>query len=204
MQIKKDEIENAIITAAKKEFIEKGYKDTSLRSISKISGVSLSNIYNYFSSKDKLFQRILQPVLIEITRTKAFLKNHSEDEKTYSMEFHLEILEPVIEFIDRNRDLLKLLMMNSYGSSYENFFDDFTEWYTDLSINTIENICRKNNHDQVKINRFVAHNLIAFWVQFLRESLMHNINKNELLKYAKDLMFFTYSGWQGLMGTTRE
>ena len=55
MQIKKEEIENAIIAAAKAEFMDKGYKDASLRSIAKKSGVSLSNIYNYFKSKDMLF-----------------------------------------------------------------------------------------------------------------------------------------------------
>ncbi len=199
MQIKKDEVENAIIRAAEKEFIEKGYKNASLRSISKKSGVSLSNIYNYFNSKDKLYQHILSPLISSINNVKTFLKNHSEDEETFTMDFHLKFLEPVVDFIDSNRDFLKMLLMNSYGSSYENYFDDFTEWYTDLSISAMENISIKKRAKPVRINRFVAHNLVAFWVQFLRESLMHDINREELLEYAKDLMSFTYSGWMGLL-----
>ncbi len=199
MQIKKDEVENSIIKAAEKEFVEKGYKDASLRSISKSSGVSLSNIYNYFKSKDKLYQQILRPLLDSINSVKIFLKNHSEDEDTFSIEFHLEFLEPVVDFIDNNRNLLKLLLINSYGSSFENYFDDFTEWYTDLSISAMEKISMKKSEKPVRINRFVAHNLVAFWVQFLRESLMHDISREELLEYAKDLMSFTYSGWMGLL-----
>ena len=200
MQIKKEEIENAIITAAEAEFIEKGYKDASLRSIAKKSGVSLSNIYNYFNSKDKLFQQVLKPLLASLNFTRDFLKKHSESEESYSMEFHMSFLEPVINYIVNNKDMLKLLMMNSYGSSYEYYFDDFIEWYTDLSMETIERRCRKNNLKPVKINRFVAHNLIAFWGQFLKEAIMHDIGKEDLLEYTKDLMSFTYSGWEGLIG----
>ena len=204
MQIKKDEVENAIIRAAEKEFIKKGFKDASLRSISKNSGVSLSNIYNYFSSKDRLFGQVLRPVLTNLAYVKTFLLEHYESEETYSIEFHMEFLKPVVDFIDEKRDFLKLLMMNSYGSSYESYFDDFIEWYTDLSMTAIEKLCIKNNVEPVKVNRFVAHNLIAFWVQFLKEALMHNIQKEELLVYAKDLMSFTYSGWQGLLGINKE
>ena len=150
MQIKKDEVENSIIKAAEKEFVEKGYKDASLRSISKSSGVSLSNIYNYFKSKDKLYQQILRPLLDSINSVKIFLKNHSEDEDTFSIEFHLEFLEPVVDFIDNNRNLLKLLLINSYGSSFENYFDDFTEWYTDLSISAMEKISMKKSEKTCK------------------------------------------------------
>ena len=204
MQIKKEEIENAIIAAAKAEFMDKGYKDASLRSIAKKSGVSLSNIYNYFKSKDMLFQQVIKPLLTSLNFTREFLKKHSESEESYSMEFHMSILEPVIDYIDKNKDMLKLLMMNSYGSSYENYFDDFIEWYTDLSMETIEKRSGKNNLKPAKINRFVAHNLIAFWGQFLKEAIMHDIEKEDLLEHAKDLMSFSYSGWIGLIEKNSE
>jgi AcrR family transcriptional regulator len=50
----------AIEKAALKVFIRQGYHGTSMRDIAKISGVSLGNIYNYYSTKEALFQRIVE------------------------------------------------------------------------------------------------------------------------------------------------
>ena len=48
MQHKQEKVKEAILQAAKKEFIAKGYQAASIRSIAEKAEVSVSNIYNYF------------------------------------------------------------------------------------------------------------------------------------------------------------
>jgi len=45
MQVKKKEVQQKIYTAAVKEFIKNGYESTTMRNISKRSGVPIGNIY---------------------------------------------------------------------------------------------------------------------------------------------------------------
>ena len=48
MQTTKDYIRKLLLETAQKAFFEKGFKSVSMREISKLSGIGLSNIYNYY------------------------------------------------------------------------------------------------------------------------------------------------------------
>ena len=52
----------AVLECAKKEFLEKGYKDASLRTIAQEAGTSTSSIYTRFGDKEGLFRAIVEPV----------------------------------------------------------------------------------------------------------------------------------------------
>lgn len=65
MQRKKDDIGKCVEKEAKKIFLKKGFAKTSMREIAEKLGVGLSNIYNYYVSKDDLFCSIVAPVVNE-------------------------------------------------------------------------------------------------------------------------------------------
>ena len=46
--------------ASLRVFIRQGYHGTSMREIADVSGVSLGNIYNYYPTKEALFQRMVE------------------------------------------------------------------------------------------------------------------------------------------------
>ena len=52
MQTTKDYIRKLLLETAQKAFFEKGFKSVSMREISKLSGIGLSHIYNYYICKD--------------------------------------------------------------------------------------------------------------------------------------------------------
>ena len=56
----------AVLECAKKEFLEKGYKDASLRTIAQEAGTSTSSIYTRFGDKEGLFSAIVAPVVTEM------------------------------------------------------------------------------------------------------------------------------------------
>ena len=56
MQVKKEYMHRAIVEAAIEEFAEKGYTKGSLRRIAEAADTKMSNIYNYFRSKEDLLR----------------------------------------------------------------------------------------------------------------------------------------------------
>ena len=59
MQELKESVRNNIIAAAITEFLKDGYDRTSIRSISKRSGITHGNIYRYFQNKEVLYSSIV-------------------------------------------------------------------------------------------------------------------------------------------------
>ena len=62
IQVKKDTIEDA----ARELFIKQGFHATSMRDISKRADVSLGNLYNYYETKDSIFESIINRYLMVI------------------------------------------------------------------------------------------------------------------------------------------
>lgn len=74
-QILKKNVKENIIQAAKKEFLEKGLKDSSLRSIARHSRITVGNLYRYFANKDDIIDTIVNPPLFELNEMVRKLTN---------------------------------------------------------------------------------------------------------------------------------
>ena len=68
MQYSKDDIQKEILKAAEKVFLENGFPKASMREIAQEAQVGLSNIYNYFKSKDDIFCTVVRPVISAFER----------------------------------------------------------------------------------------------------------------------------------------
>ena len=72
----------AIIQAALRLFKEKGFKDTSIKSIAEAAEVSPVSIYNYFGSKDNLVALCVNDLFEEVTQQAEDILNSDLDFKT--------------------------------------------------------------------------------------------------------------------------
>ena len=72
----------AIIQAALQLFKERGFKDTSIKSIAEAAEVSPVSIYNYFGSKDNLVALCVNDLFEEITQQAEDILNSNLDFKT--------------------------------------------------------------------------------------------------------------------------
>ena len=121
MQIKKEEMEKSILQSAEREFLIRGFKDASMRTIATKAHTSLGNLYNYFPSKSSIFTAVIGDTL---DKTKAFIQAHYDMhdslEKTENLlsignvdelitlypelfPFDLFLSKPFIIFIDEKR-----------------------------------------------------------------------------------------------------
>ncbi|WP_286903963.1 TetR/AcrR family transcriptional regulator [Clostridium sp. UBA1652] len=115
MQYLKEDVRDAILGAAMKEFREKSFLEASMRSIAKTSGVTVGNIYRYFKNKDDLFNYIMDPVWNEVTKLIYI------DFNSNNADFQISEMVSAIMDIYKKYDIeLYILLNNSRGSKYEN------------------------------------------------------------------------------------
>ncbi len=80
MQVKKDEMKNAILKSGEKEFLENGYEKASIRKIVKQAGTTIGNFYNYFANKEALFEELVNEEYHEFIN---FIQHHNNVERPY-------------------------------------------------------------------------------------------------------------------------
>ena len=98
MQYLKEDIQEKILHIAEEVFSEKGYKDASMREIASRSGITVSNIYHYFTNKDEIFRTILKPVLNELY---AKIYSHDANQMTIDVFISSDFQQASVqEYID--------------------------------------------------------------------------------------------------------
>lgn len=118
MQVLKEEVRNNIIKAAKHEFRQNGFKNSSMRSIAKKSGMTVGNLYRYFNNKEDLFHTVVSPAFNKIIKlineegVSLFERNGRNIIAEYAT-------MKVIEIHSEHRDELLILINGSKGTKYE-------------------------------------------------------------------------------------
>lgn len=114
-----------LLESAKKEFLEYGFYEASLRRIATKSEVSTNSIYTRFHDKTGLFNAVVKEAadgLMEI-----YLKSVNEARKTLDVEQAMQIggegTDIVLKHIYKYKDEFKLIFCCSVGTEYEDYFD---------------------------------------------------------------------------------
>lgn len=201
MRVLRDDKYRAIQKAARNEFNRKGFKDASMRSIAKESGVGLSNIYNYFLNKDEIFLDIVMPAkeaLYDFVGEKHTEK-HMDFNFMSTLDYQEETVEEYIYLLTKYKEELRLLLFYSQGSSMANFREDITEYLTEVSNNHI-NLVKKHYPQVHDVSPFFTHALCAFMVSSVGEIIRHNLEKQKIRDFFREYFRFQIAGWRELIG----
>jgi len=206
MQIRKDDIEQQIAKAAKAIFLKKGFAQTSMRDIAKRSGVGLSNIYNYFDSKDDLFRSIVAPVVGEFKRILAVY--HDPQQVDITKQWVPEMTEKTAAEYSRimlkYRDLLTLLLFKSAGSSQARFKDDFTDDAAALMLKYMDAMKRKYPSLKWDFSPFFIHVNAVQLFTLLEEIIMHKISDTEAKRIFMEYTNYHNNGWKELICNNKD
>jgi len=93
-------MEERVLEAAKKEFLEMGYQKASLRHMCAEAGVTTGTIYSRYGGKDELLQALIQPFLEEIEKMQK----------------------------DRSEEMVELVKRGQFGSIWHNTEKDLRTW----------------------------------------------------------------------------
>lgn len=124
---------DAIVAAARREFLSKGFHEASLRSIASEAGVTTGAIYGYFSSKEALLGAAVGNVgggLCELCQ-QAFVEfeSRSIEERSFSnmgaYEEHVQLR--IIDYIYDHHDEFSLIAQHPVATRWERDLDCLVE-----------------------------------------------------------------------------
>lgn len=189
MQIKKDEIRETILVISKKEFLKRGFKNSSMRTIASKSHTTLGNLYNYFENKEAILDEI-----IDDTPDKIFqiLKEHEdamstiriskvemEDNFSTLVDQYMSVYFPLDVLLS---DSLLILMEGCEGTKYESYRQVFIDLFQKHIANHL------NVDSKSFLARSIAHGFISSLLFIGKNKNSLEEGKEELTNYIKTMV----------------
>ncbi len=135
---------NLILSAAKREFLEKGFKSASLRNIVKTAGVTTGAFYGYYNSKEDLFEALVGEhynfLLNRFYRAqKEFADIPPEEQPDNLTSTSGECMYEMLLYAYEHLNEFKLILCCSEGTRFSKLIDEMVEIET------------KGTHDYLKL-----------------------------------------------------
>ncbi len=162
-QVLKDDVRDSIRQASIEEFKEYGYEKASMRSIASKAGISVGNLYRYYSDKLSMFDQIVAPIYDSMSKAVEF---------EFEMQFldinlleHLEIINKLFSSRKGHRDELYILLEKSKGTKYEDI--------KPVMIQNIERVLKNSVIAEVNKNQEIVKG--DLFVKVLAKSLVEGL-----------------------------
>lgn len=195
----KPEIREKIIETSKEILLEKDFLTLSLREIAKNSGVSLSNIYNYYENKDALIEGIVADTLEEFEAAKLKTKQTLKDKKKLlylNFDKSKTYAKVIVEFILKHKTNLYILSHKAKGSKLDGYIDNWANDYAQLEYESLR-LKTKDHKDLLKHlpSEFFIQNLCSFFFTSVKKLVSQDLDEKSLKKYLEEIFAFIYQGW---------
>lgn len=195
-------LKKQILTVAHREFVTKGVKETSIRTIAKEAGVSIGTLYNHFQSKDHLFREVLSPLIDAIDR---YLLSHNT-ERNLSIEiFEQEALRSqhiaeMKQLIERFRPELRLLLFESEGTSLQEYKSRIIESQYRIAHEYLRLMKQKYPHIHIDISPLFLRIACSAWMTLFSSLVLAQEYEQEQIDQAlEEYAAYTMAGWKELI-----
>ena len=103
-----------LLDIARKEFLQYGYEEASLRRMAKAVGIAAPSVYNHFSSKEEMFSELVEPVIKKVSETfhaidkqKQEALNQHDTDQAFEKDNAMRL---ILDFVFENLEDVKLLL----------------------------------------------------------------------------------------------
>lgn len=188
-----------VLDCAKKEFLEKGYKDASLRTIAQEANTSTGSIYTRFGDKEGLFCAIVKPAAKGLKQMFLEIQEafHSFDEDVQRAEMgqytSLHQME-MLDYIYDHFDAFRLLLDCAEGTRFSRFVDELVEIEVDYTYKYMEVIGCESVKSGLVTEEFV-HIVVTAYFNGMFEVVRHNMDKTSAIKYTRLLNRYHMQGF---------
>ena len=195
---------SSILNAGKKEFLAKGFRSASLRSIVKEAGVTTGAFYGYYNSKEDLFRALVD----EPAQTFLSVYHHAQDsfaelppseQPEHMGKVSGQCMDWMVTYIYEHFDAFKLLICSADGTEYENFIHTLLEVEVKATHQFIA-VLKSLGYHVKKIDSQLEHMLISGMFSGFFEIVVHDMPQEQAAEYIKELREFYTAGWTKIMG----
>ncbi len=192
-----------IMNEGKKEFLKKGFKDTSLRNIVKQAGVTTGAFYGYYSDKEALFEALVTPVVsglrkLFISAQKDFNELPADIKQKIVYNYTSDESKRFIAYIYDHFDEFKLLITCSDGTDFSDFVHDLVEVEVEYTLKFIES----TGNDALVSGRItpeLLHIISSAYFSAVFETVKHDMTKEAAERYVESLNQFFTAGWKRIL-----
>jgi len=190
--------------AALAEFLDKGFLGASLRQIVKNAGVTTGAFYGYFSSKEALFNAIVEPhagaLMGRFMEAQTTFAELPEKEQPEHMGLESgRCVDWMVDYICAHREPVKLLLCCAEGTSYEHFVHNMVEVEVEYTQRYME-VLRRLGRDIPVLDKSLCHIIASGMFNGIFEIVVHDMPRDQAMRDVDQLRAFYTAGWSKLMG----
>jgi len=190
VQVLKEELRHAILRAAQDEFLQKGYLSASVKQIAAMVGISVGNLYRYYSGKDALFDAVVAPVYNEL---ESMLRDHGVPQADTDTGHIVElVVKRLTEIAGEYRKPLLILIDGSKGTRYE---EAVRQFYKMMADDVTKHMEEYNDRQGQEV--FTKHASWPVSVAFLQgyfEIIRRHIDAEDFHHILRQYISFWYQG----------
>ena len=204
MEEKSSDTLEKIQQAALEEFSEKGFLGASLRQIVKNAGVTTGAFYGYFSSKEALFASLVEPHAAALMgrfmeAQTGFAELPDKEQPAHMGEASGDYVDWMVDYICQHREPVKLLLCRAEGTSYEHFVHNMVEVEVEYTLQYL-GVLHRLGHVCPKLDEQLCHIIASGMFNGIFEIVVHDMPKEQAMRYVDQLRDFYTAGWLKLIG----
>jgi len=190
---------------ATSEFLDKGFRDASLRNIVKEAGVTTGSFYWYYKSKEELYDALVGNHYNHILQMyddalESFWKLTKEEQKEHMGDIGGECMVRMTEYMYAHLTAFKLLLTASSGTKYENLLHELTVREIESTRQFEEHMAQIGHPIKQEVEPALSHSIVSGMFSGMFEFVIHDVPKEKAVRCVRQLHIFHTAGWRALMG----
>ncbi len=196
------ETKQLLLESAKKEFLEKGFSQASLRNICKEAGVTTGALYFFFKDKEDLFSSLVSEPLNQLA---FYMKEHYSQEIDKANHGEVEEIgndgdikasQLVIHFMYQNFDAVELLLTKSQGTIFEHCIDQFVA-ITEEHYRQLANAMTDKKGIE-PLDAYMIHWIAHMHIDMFVHMLTHERSEEKAQRHVQEITKYLIAGWNGM------
>lgn len=193
-----------IVDAAKREFLDRGYVDASLRTIAAEADTSTNSIYVRFGDKEGLFSAIVEPVLNEMTERFIRIQERfhlmTPEEQAERMPKYADGgTSELIDYMYEHLEEFRLLLDASYGTRFHNFVDELVRIEVEYTYKFMEAVGYSDKFGDA-VTQKLLHIVTTSRFESIFEIIRHGMSREEATEYIELLSRYHRCGFIEIFG----
>jgi len=132
MQYKKKYINDRLLEAGMREFLEKGYRQGSITTVAEQAGVPIGNLYRYFDGKSGLLDALVKSTYQEIPKLIEQLAWIDADASIDIEELMVHLTKLLLNLFEAHGKEMVLMVDKCANTRYEDFMDKIIDQVSNL------------------------------------------------------------------------
>ena len=202
--MKLTDTQKRILEVGKREFLEKGFQEASLRNIVKSVGMTTGAFYGYYKSKEELFEALVgEPHDYLIGRFKDAQREFAQLPHEQQPEVMGDIsglcMYDMLHYAYAHLEECKLILCCSEGTRFSGLIDEMVEIEVE-STHTYLAVLNELGRPSPKIDPKLEHILITGMFHTFFELVIHEMPLRDAENYIREMRAFYTAGWMKIMG----